>query len=93
MTILDELAALARERHYGHYGHGERALITAAEMALCRVSKIPIDWCGGCKKGHHRRAVLEHSLREGIEQGRDPDFCPRCTPLYGSCRCEIAASE
>ena len=67
MTILDDLAALASERHYGH---GERALITAAEMALCRISKLPIDWCGGCKKGHHRRAVLEHSLREGVDEAR-----------------------
>jgi hypothetical protein len=70
MTILDELAALARERHYGH---GERAALRAVHMALCRVSKIPIAWCAGCKKGHHRRAVLEHSLRAGVDEARERD--------------------
>ena len=70
MTILDDLAALARERHYGH---GERAALDAVEAtlnALCRISKIPIAWCGGCKRGHHRRAVLEHELRAGVDEGR-----------------------
>ena len=48
MTILDELAALARERHYGH---GERELV---ERALCYLSKIPVEWCLGCKRGWHK---------------------------------------
>ena len=28
-----------------------------------------------------------------VDTARDPDYCPRCTPLYGTCRCEIASSE
>ena len=48
MTILDELAALARERHYGH---GERELV---ERALCYLSKIPVEWCLGCRRGWHK---------------------------------------
>ena len=75
MTILDELAALARERHYGH---------ELVERTLCRISKLPVDWCGGCKQGLHAVRRAQH---------RDPDFCPRCTPLYGTCRCDVAASE
>ena len=127
MTILDELAALARERHYGH---GERELV---ERALCYLSKIPVEWCLGCKRGWHKFTqqpvrgsepeeiivaevepmevtpidvtplvveldsieieTLTQSLKDGVDSARDPDYCPRCTPLYGACRCEIASNE
>ena len=152
MTILDELAALARERHYGH---GERELV---ERALCYLSKIPVEWCLGCKRGWHKFTqqpvrgsepeeivvaevepveitptdatppevevptlefseidlaagpvegvkkiwadrvlvydALEQSLKDGVDHARDPDYCPRCTPLgFGACRCDIASNE
>ena len=81
MTILDELAALARERHYGH---GERAFI---ERVVCLISRVPVEWCAGCRRGLHRTTRLP-------VVGSEPDYCPRCTPMgYGACRCEIASNE
>ena len=81
MTILDDLAALARERHFGH----ESVLVS--ERVLCRVTRIPTDWCHGCRKGLHK-----HTRQPLI--GSEPDYCPKCTPLgYGSCRCQIASNE
>ena len=78
MTILDELAAMARERHYGH---------EPVERALCYVSKLPVDWCLGCKRGWHK--FTQQPL-----PGTEPDYCPVCTPQgFGSCRCHIASNE
>ena len=49
-NIWTELAELARERHYGH---GERAV----SRAVCQISRIPIDWCLGCKRGWHKHVA------------------------------------
>ena len=118
MTILDELAALARERHYGH---GEREFI---ERVVCLISRVPVEWCAGCRRGLHRTtrvpvlgAAAEEIVPAEVEPievtpveitppviepptvaladlVRDPDYCPRCTPLgYGACRCNIASNE
>lgn len=43
-----------------------------------------------------RPALIERTtqqMRAECRKRRDPDYCPRCTPLYGSCRCEIASCE
>ena len=95
MTILDELAALARERHYGH---GEREALQAADRALCYLSKIPVEWCLGCKRDWHTQRTppeaVARELMAGVDTARDPDYCPVCGPQgYGACRCEIASNE
>ena len=48
MSILDELAHIARERHFGHEP------VQETERPVCRISRIPPEWCLGCKRGLHK---------------------------------------
>ncbi len=48
MTIFDDLADIARERHFGH------ETSNATERELCRISRVPVLWCHGCRKGLHK---------------------------------------
>ena len=48
MTILDELAQIAREQQRGHEPY------TEIHRPLCRISKIPHEWCLGCRRGWHK---------------------------------------
>ena len=49
MTILDELAALARERHH-------RARESEPDVSgRCAASRTsPVEWCLGCTRGLHK---------------------------------------
>jgi hypothetical protein len=87
MTILDDLAAIARERHFGHES------VQATERPLCRISRIPPDWCLGCRRGWHKFTLqpLPGSEPEEVMEVTDPpepcdhgtatflEFsCPKC---------------
>lgn len=65
VTILDELAALARARNFGH---------GPLELPLCAISKFPVAWCGGCRAGHHtprvRPEAVARSLMAGVDEAR-----------------------
>ena len=52
MSIIDELAEMARERHFGH------ETSNTTERVLCRISRIPEAWCHGCRRGLHRHTRL-----------------------------------
>jgi hypothetical protein len=51
MTILDELAHIAREQRYGHAAGVPWEPVSRVE---CYISRVPIEWCLGCKRGWHK---------------------------------------
>lgn len=89
MSMLDELAALARERHFGH----ESPLVS--DRPLCRISRVPHEWCHGCTQGWHTPPRVRVWQAEPAEP--EPldavDHRPQCPPESGCGVCYPGGQE
>jgi hypothetical protein len=85
MTILDDLAEHARRQHLGPES------VSEIERPLCRISRIPPEWCLGCRRGLHK--VTLHPLPgaepepEEVTDVTDSEPPVTFAPLARHCAC------